>query len=249
MARIRSIKPEFFTSEQIAECSTTARLLFVGLWVFCDDGGVHPASLKRLKMEVFPADCITADEIGVLVEELVNQGLIETYAVDGQEFWHVTGWKHQKIDKPTYLYPRSREFGEHSTTARRALDDRSATARPRSRVESSRVESIKKPPIVPLTEEKTNGVYAGPLPAILESPEFHLALDNWLAFKKENRQEYKPMGLRQMISHAGHMAGKFGVSAIIEAMEKAMANGWKGREFDYPLAPSALLSRPSQRQR
>ena len=31
MARIRSIKPEFWVSEQVAECSTSARLTFVGL--------------------------------------------------------------------------------------------------------------------------------------------------------------------------------------------------------------------------
>ena len=32
-----------------------ARLLFIGLWTFCDDRGVHPASAKRIKMEIFPA--------------------------------------------------------------------------------------------------------------------------------------------------------------------------------------------------
>lgn len=31
MARIRSIKPEFWVSEQIGECSTNARLTFIGL--------------------------------------------------------------------------------------------------------------------------------------------------------------------------------------------------------------------------
>ena len=46
MARIRTIKPEFWTSEQVVDCSPTARLLFIGLWNFCDDGGVHP-DLKR----------------------------------------------------------------------------------------------------------------------------------------------------------------------------------------------------------
>ena len=48
MARIRSIKPQFWTSEQIADCSSNARLLFIGLWNFCDDCGVHPASPARL---------------------------------------------------------------------------------------------------------------------------------------------------------------------------------------------------------
>jgi hypothetical protein len=32
MARIRSIKPEFFTSISIADLSRDARLMFIGMW-------------------------------------------------------------------------------------------------------------------------------------------------------------------------------------------------------------------------
>lgn len=106
MARIRSIKPEFFTSDQVAECSPNARLAFIGIWVFADDSGIHPASNARLKMEVFPADSFDKDAIGAMVQELNDAGLIESYMVNGESFWRVTGWdKHQKIDQPTYKYP------------------------------------------------------------------------------------------------------------------------------------------------
>lgn len=56
MARIRTVKPEFWVSEQVTSCSRGARLLFIGLWNFCDDGGVHAAEHKRLKSEVFPSE-------------------------------------------------------------------------------------------------------------------------------------------------------------------------------------------------
>jgi hypothetical protein len=49
MARIRTVKPEFWTSEQVMELSPLARLAFIGMWNFCDDAGVHTASAKRLK--------------------------------------------------------------------------------------------------------------------------------------------------------------------------------------------------------
>ena len=55
MARIRTIKPEFWTSEQVVECSPTARLLFIGLWNFCDDAGNQPASAKQSRCRFFPA--------------------------------------------------------------------------------------------------------------------------------------------------------------------------------------------------
>lgn len=105
MARIRTIKPEFWTSEQVAECSTTARLLFIGLWNFCDDGGRHPDSAMRLKMEVFPADPISADEIEAMLGQLIDSGLIERYTAQDKDWIQVTGWQHQRIDKPQFRYP------------------------------------------------------------------------------------------------------------------------------------------------
>lgn len=107
MARIRTIKPEFWVSEQIAECSTSARLLFVGLWNFCDDAGVHPAKPKTLKAELFPMDDITTGDVAGWMAELIKVGLVlEFEGGDGENYWHVTGWaKHQKIDRPSVKYP------------------------------------------------------------------------------------------------------------------------------------------------
>lgn len=133
MARIRTIKPEFWTSEQIMECSPTARLLFIGLWNFCDDGGNHPASAKTIKAEVFPGDDIGIDAVSALVGELAAQGLMIEYEAAGKRYWHVTGWHHQKIDKPTAKYPEPPEnllsLTERSPSNRRAIAERSPPER------------------------------------------------------------------------------------------------------------------------
>lgn len=106
MARIRSIKPEFWTSPQIVRCSLPARLAFIGLLNFCDDNGIHPASASRLRMQVFPEDVIQDDAVRALVAELIRSGLVAAYTVGDESFWLVTGWsRHQKIDKPTYRHP------------------------------------------------------------------------------------------------------------------------------------------------
>lgn len=128
MPRIRSIKPEFFTSEQVADCSPTARLLFIGLWCFCDDGGVHPLSAKRIKMEVFPADDFSTDQILGWLQELLVAGLLRSYLVSDQRFVCVTGWKHQKIESPTYRHPQPSsgvKFDDYSSIALREIDDSS----------------------------------------------------------------------------------------------------------------------------
>lgn len=121
MARIRTIKPEFWASEQIANCSRDARLLFIGIWTFCDDAGIHPASSKRIKMQVFPADNISDEQVKAWVEELLSQKLIEEYTVVGQAFWQVTGWHHQLIKKPCYKYPTSTTPSPHQCTTSEAI--------------------------------------------------------------------------------------------------------------------------------
>ena len=149
MSRIRTIKPEICTSDQITNLSRDARLTFILMWMFCDDGGIHPASLKRLKREIFPDDSITIYELGLWVAELTREGLLLQYEAEGKEWWQVTGWHHQRIDRPTLRYPSPPGSGD-STSTRRALDEHSLRETKgdegrrdesrRSRDESSRVE-------------------------------------------------------------------------------------------------------------
>lgn len=101
MARIRTVKPEFWTSEQVMEVSPLARLLFIGMWNFCDDKGVIPASFKTLKAQVFPSDDILAADVERLIGELIAQELLVQFDADGRSWWFVTGWHHQVINRPS----------------------------------------------------------------------------------------------------------------------------------------------------
>lgn len=118
MAKIRSIKPEFWVSEQIMECSPMARLLFIGLWNFCDDGGNHVAKALTIKAEVFPGDSFTNKDVQQWIDELVDKELLAVYEVDGKKYWHVTGWHHQNITRPYFKhpkYPENKEEKGHKT--------------------------------------------------------------------------------------------------------------------------------------
>lgn len=101
MARIRTVKPEFWTAEQVMELSPMARLLFIGMWNFCDDRGVHPVAYKTLKAEVFPADDLLSSDVERLVGELIAQGLLSEFEAEGRRWWFVTGWHHQVINRPS----------------------------------------------------------------------------------------------------------------------------------------------------
>lgn len=122
MARIRSIKPEFWSSEQVMSCSRDARLVFIGLWNFADDAGRCPNSAKTIKAQILPGDDDVASEnIRRWIDELASKRLVQIYEVDGRSLLQITGWNHQKIDKPRpSKYPPS-PIVDHSSNGSRAL--------------------------------------------------------------------------------------------------------------------------------
>lgn len=139
MARIRSIKPEFWSSEQVMECARDARLLFIGLWNFVDDYGRMRFAPKQIKALVFPGDDLTVGQVTDMLEELCDRGLIEAYEVDDKRYLLVTGWKHQKIDKrqPSRFPPppaeQSRPFDECSTNGRDGVEGKGEEGKTDSR--------------------------------------------------------------------------------------------------------------------
>lgn len=76
MARIRTIKPEFFTSEDIVSLSPMSRLLYIALWCEADREGRMLWKPKTFKMRYFPADeCAISD----MCSELLEAGLVRLY--------------------------------------------------------------------------------------------------------------------------------------------------------------------------
>ena len=122
MARIRSIKPEFWSSEQVMACSRDVRLLFIGLWNFVDDEGRASNSAKSIKAQVFPSDeDINSTTVRRWLDELSSNELVLQYQADGRSYLQITGWHHQKIDRrrPSKIPPPS--LDDYSTMVRRCL--------------------------------------------------------------------------------------------------------------------------------
>lgn len=92
MARIRTIKPEFFTSDDICALSPLARLLYVGLWCEADREGRLVWSPGVLKRRYLPDD--TCDFAG-LADELFARRLVVLY---GEGYAHIPSFgRHQHI--------------------------------------------------------------------------------------------------------------------------------------------------------
>lgn len=102
MARIRTIKPTFWTDEDMAEVSEAACLLAIGLLNYADDEGYFNANPKLIKAAVFPLR-EPSGSIPVLLQELSNCGYIRLFsAQNGKRFGLIINFtKHQVINKKT----------------------------------------------------------------------------------------------------------------------------------------------------
>lgn len=98
MARIRTIKPDFWTDGNMVKLSPFARLLYIGIWNFtlCDHGHVADDAMK-LKLQVLPMDDV---DIDALLKEIMDQGRVtRVIAGDERTYLHVKRFEdHQKID-------------------------------------------------------------------------------------------------------------------------------------------------------
>lgn len=95
MARIRSIKPEFFTDEDIAKLPPLYRIAFSGLWCHADKAGRLRDRPARLKVQILPYDDVNFGEV---LDALVAARFVQRYqGPDGMAYLQVrTFGKHQR---------------------------------------------------------------------------------------------------------------------------------------------------------
>lgn len=107
MARIRSIRPEFFRHEGLQDLASKhgahVMLVFAGLWGHCDKSGRFECRPRQLKLDILPfLDFDMAETLSVL--EVA--GFIQTYSVNGKSYGFIeTFVKHQRISGKEALEP------------------------------------------------------------------------------------------------------------------------------------------------
>jgi hypothetical protein len=132
--RIRSIKPEFWRSDDVAALDPVDRLLFVGIWSYVDDNGVGLDKLASIAADLFAGDLErdapeTFARVSRGLSNLAEAGLIARYTVAAKRYLAVTGWdRHQRVDKPNKeRYPRP-DQGFHDKLATPSGDSRESSA-------------------------------------------------------------------------------------------------------------------------
>lgn len=102
MARIRTIKPEFWQDEDIATLPPATILLAIGLLNHSDDEGYFQAHPSLVRAVVFPFS-ETSMNIHDMLTELSNIGYLELFeGSDNKKYGLVRNFlKHQRISRPS----------------------------------------------------------------------------------------------------------------------------------------------------
>jgi len=134
MARIRTIKPDFFRHEGLFELEKETglplRVAFAGLWTAADREGRFKWRPRQLKLDALPFDEIDFSRV---LDALTTRGHIVKYVVNGEEFGFIPSWNdHQVINNreaASDLPEPTKESIESSTSTREARVN-NATATP-----------------------------------------------------------------------------------------------------------------------
>lgn len=102
MARIRTIKPEFFDHDGLYDAGVESglgpyvRLFFAGLWTQCDKDGRFSWKPRVLKVRILPFDeGVTGDQVLAALEA---GDFVRRYEVDGKLYGYIPAWHdHQSI--------------------------------------------------------------------------------------------------------------------------------------------------------
>lgn len=100
MARIRSVKPEFWADEDLSDLPRDARLLYMGLWNLSDEHCRLRGDARYVKGQLFPYDDdLDATAIDNLLWLLAKAGKVQRYESDGRSYLYLpTLSRHQRLE-------------------------------------------------------------------------------------------------------------------------------------------------------
>jgi hypothetical protein len=241
MARIRTIKPEFWKHELLSELPESTHMLAAALINYSDDEGYFNANPKLIKAECFPLR-----EPSVSVPESLRSlqaiGYLEFgTGNDGRRYGRIVKFdEHQRVSHPTPskikdcvtlwddsgISPEdSRKIPEDSAPERKGKE--------RNREGKGKEESE----AAPQPSRSSKKIFDSlPIPPELDNPEAREALDRW---ENHRKQIKKPLTPEQAIAQLKQLAIRGSPSAIA-MIDHTIFKGWQGlREDDSSGKPAS----------
>jgi hypothetical protein len=128
VAKIRTLKGEFFRNADISRGGPWAKVLAAGLvCAVADDDGRGKADVAYLKGEIFTHDLVALEEVAAALQSLEREHFIRLYSDHKKPFFAVLNWiKHQPVPPSRYKAsvlpaPPNTKPRRHSPTERKRL--------------------------------------------------------------------------------------------------------------------------------
>lgn len=187
MARIRTIKPEFWEDEKIGRLPIPCRLFFIGCWNFADDFGCVKGNAALLKSQLFPYDeGLRISEIKKWIDALVDARMLIPIIHNEESYYYIRTFRsHQVLDKRfDKSYIGKGIVNDLISKALRAYDECTPCSRSNHDVITPEEMEMEKerdiPPIIPLEGDGD------------EFPDEFIALwDNFKGKRKSLADDYK----------------------------------------------------------
>lgn len=234
MARIRTVKPEFFRHEKLQEMGERSMLIFEGLWTQCDKAGRFPWKPKTLKLDILPF--ITFD-METELNRLAEAYFVIKYEVQGEFFGVIpTFGEHQRItgkeglepakypDPPPPKPKKTRkltkvEAGHTGDTPGTQSGNDGETTEITGREGKG----------IGREEEGKGSSAASPLPSdpLFLNPAFRSAWDGWVQMRNTSKPKLTDHAKALNFADLKKIAGD-DLGLAIEVVNKSIGRGWKG---------------------
>jgi len=105
MAKIRTLKAEFFRNAGVSRGGLLTKTLAAGLiCAVADDDGRFKVKADDLKGEIFTHDAVSVDDVEQALQKLVTEDFIRLYRDHGRTFGVLVSWKsHQPVPPSRYI--------------------------------------------------------------------------------------------------------------------------------------------------
>jgi hypothetical protein len=224
MARIRSIKPEFFTDEDLGQLPPAVRLLFIGMWTEADKAGRLKDKPKTLKARCLPFDNVDVEKALV---SLASGKFIIRYAIGGEQYIQIRTWdEHQRPHHTERVSTIPAVVnGEITVNAPLINGDNDASSPSLNGVNDGGPPSLNGGKQCSRKREPSLPFLSLPFPSSLEGHcEFRQLWESWVKHRVEIK---KPLTEEQAHKQLEQF-GEWGPERSVVAMKHTIKQGWQG---------------------
>lgn len=173
---------------------------------------------------IFPKDGQTSIRSGL--KELEQQGyLVRNRARDD----------HGRISKVEWILYDYPHFENHNLV-NHSLENHNLENRPQLNTKQSNTKKTSTDELNTESKRKREPTH-DELVERFQSQELADAVIDWLSYKKERRERYKPTGLKSLLLQIEKQTGAHGAHAVADTIRMSMSNGWRGIIWDRIQSP------------